>query len=195
MVKYISSNARKAFNANFIPGSGMAIVGLLLFLASCVGVSKSELSRAKAVAESKEQFAANPFGFQLTLENFEAAYGKLLKRQRYTMESIADKSKTDTIYCFYKGNRFFKRKTEVFFFKPMNLEAKPMAGNIYKPEIELRNEIKVGMTRKEFFWRFSDWSYDNSESLTLDSPATGCNFTFVFSRDKLKAIRFTVRKI
>lgn len=161
---------------------------LFVLLTSCAGVSKSELSRAKAIAISKEQFAANPFGFELTLGNFEAEYGKMLKRQRYTLGSPVNTNNTDTIYRFYKG------KTEIFFYKPMKLEAKLMAGNIYKPEIELRNEIKVGMTRKEFFWRFSDWLYDDSDALTLDSPATGCKFTFVFSREKLKAIQIASKQ-
>lgn len=163
----------------------MIIVGPLLLLASCAGVSKSELARAKAIAISKEQFAANPFPFELTLRNFEIHYRKALKRQRYFIESTANSSQTDTIYCFHRG------KTKIFFYKPMKLEAKLIAGNIYKPEVELQNEIRVGISRKEFFWKFTDWLYDESDSLTLESPATECVFTFVFSRDKLKEIRIT----
>lgn len=158
----------------------------MFFLASsCVGVSKSDLTRAKTVVISKEQFAANPFGFDLTLENFEQQYGKILKRQRYFLASPVNESYTDTIYKFHKG------KTEVLFYKPMKLTAKLMAGNITHPEVKLKNDIHTGLTRKEFFWKFSDWTYDSSETVTLNSPATGCSFIFVFSRDKLKTIRIS----
>ena len=164
---------------------GMALLGFLfLFLVPCAGVSKSELSRAKAIAMSKEQFAANPFGFELTLRNFENHYyKKVLKRQRYFIQNMVNSSQTDTIYRYYKG------KTKILFYKPMRLEAKIMGGVIRKPEVELKNEIRVGLSRNEFFWKFTDWLYDESDSLTLESPATGCSFTFVFSRDKLKEIQ------
>ena len=73
----------------------------------------------------------------------------------------------------------------------MRLEAKIMGGVILKPEVELKNGIRVGLSRKEFFSKFTDWPYDESDSLTLESPATGCTFTFVFSRDKLKEIQIS----
>ncbi len=162
---------------------------LLLLMVSCAGVSKSELTRAKTIAISKEQFANNPFGFEPTLHNFENRYGKILKRQRYFLQSTTNPAYTDTIYRFYKG------KTEVFFYKPMQLGAKIVGANIYKPEIELRNEIRVGISRKEFFWKFTDWLYDESDKLTIESPATDCVFTFIFSHDKLKAIKVTGKQI
>ncbi len=167
-----------------VVGWGLLFV-LSLLLFSCVGVSKSELTRAKTFAMSKEQFAARPFGFELTLRNFEAHYGKELKKQRYFLTSPSNASYTDTIYHFSKG------KTKIFFYKPMRLEAKMVGGNIYKPEIKLYNDISVGISRKEFFWKFTDWLYDSSDSLVLESLVTGCTFTFVFSRDKLKSIRIS----
>jgi hypothetical protein len=158
---------------------------LLLLTVSCAGVSKSELTRAKTIAISKEQFAASPFGFELTLANFESHYyrKKVLKRQRYFIENIVNSAQTDTIYRYYKG------KTKILFYKPMRLEAKIMGGTIRKPEVELRNGISVGLSRKEFFWRFTDWTYDESDSLAIESPATGCTFTFIFRRDRISEIQ------
>ena len=157
---------------------------LLMLLISCAGVSKSESSRTETVAISKAQFAVQPFGFELTLRNFENHYyKKVLKRQRYFIQSMANSSQTDTIYRYYKG------KTKILFYKPMRLEAKIMGGVILKPEVELKNGIRVGLSRKDFFSKFTDWPYDESDSLTLESPATGCTFTFVFTRDKLKEIQ------
>jgi len=156
---------------------------LLMLLVSCAGVSKGE-SRAETVAISKAQFAAHPFGFELTLRNFENHYyKKVLKKQRYFIQNMANSSQIDTIYRYYKG------KTKILFYKPMRLEAKIMGGVILKPEVELKNGIRVGLSRKVFFSKFTDWPYDESDSLTLESPATGCTFTFVFSRDKLKEIQ------
>ncbi len=155
----------------------------LITLSSCAGVSKSELTRAKTIAISKEQFAANPFGFEPSPKSVETHYGKILKKQRYFMTNPVNAAQTDTIYRFYKG------KTEIFFYKPMKLEAKLVGGNIYMPEIKLQNDICVGIDRKEFFWKFTDWVYDSADSLKIQSTATGNTFTFVFSRDKLKSIR------
>ena len=159
---------------------------LVLFMISCAGVSKSELTRAKTIAISKEQFIASPFGFELNLKNFENHYKKKLKRQRFFIQNMANSSQTDTIYRFYKG-----RKTKILFYKPAGLEAKIMGGTIRKPEVELRNGIRVGLSRKEFFWKFSDWLYDESDKLTIESPAAGCSFVFIFSRDKLKDIQIS----
>ena len=132
--------------------------GLFIFLlSSCAGVSDRELTRAKTIAISKEQFSDNPFGFELTLRNFENHYAKVLKKQRYFIENMANSSQTDTIYRFYKG------KTKIFFYKPMKLDAKFMAGNVFHPEFELQNGIRVGLGRKEFFWKFTDWLYRSEE--------------------------------
>ncbi len=163
---------------------GRVGVGLLiLLLASCAGVSKSELTRAKTIAISKEQFAASPFGFELTLHNFENHYKKVLKRQRYFIQNINNSAQTDTIYRYYRG------KSKILFYKPMRLEAKIIGGTIRKPEVELRNGIRVGLSRKEFFWKFTDWLYDESDSLTIESPVAGCTFTFIFKHDKIKEIQ------
>ena len=147
---------------------------------------------AQTVPVSKEQFATHPFGIKLTLLNFENQYKKVLKRQKYFIQNMANSSQTDTIYSFYKG------KTKILFYKPMRLEAKIVGGTIRQPKVELTNGIRVGLTRKEFFGKFTDWLYDESDNLTLESPASGCNFTFVFSRDQLKEIKIagkgTVRK-
>jgi hypothetical protein len=156
-------------------------------MSSCAGVSKAELTRAKTIAISKEQFAASPFGFELSIRNFDTHYcrTKKLKRQRYFIKNAYNSAQLDTIYNYYKG------KTKIIFYKPMHLEARIMGGVILKPEIELRNEIRVGLSRKEFFWKFTDWRYDESDSLSIESPANGCAFTFVFQRDRIHEIQIT----
>ncbi|MDR1673648.1 MAG: hypothetical protein LBS09_09365 [Bacteroidales bacterium] len=146
---------------------------------SCAGVSNSELKRAKTVAYGKEQFAANPFGFELTVENLMRHYGKSLKMDHYLMQQ------PDEIY------RFFKGKTEIMFLQPYREEMKVVSGDIYSSAVKLYNGICTGMSRKEFFWKFSDWTYDSADTLTIHSPATGCMFKFVFVKDKLKSIHIT----
>lgn len=166
---------------------GWVVAISLLLLASCVGVPKSELTRAKTIAISKEQFAANPFGFELTTGNFDNHYKNIFKLQKYTLTNPTNNN-IDTIYRFHKG------KTEMIFYKPMKLNARLVGGNIYRSTVKLKNEISVGISRKEFFWKFSDWLYDSSESLVLESPETGSVFTFVFARDKLKTIRIASKQ-
>jgi hypothetical protein len=163
----------------------------LLFLVSCASVPKNKQGNSGTAAVtttttiSREEFAANPFGFRVTIKNFETNYRKVLKRQRYFIENSSNASQIDTIYSYYKF------RTKVFFYKHGHFEGRLMGGKIRKPQVELNNGIRVGLTRKEFFGKFSDWSYDESKRLTLDAPAIGCKFTFVFSRNILKEIKFT----
>ena len=160
---------------------------LVLFL-SCAGISKAEQEQ-QMMPISKSEFADKPFGFDLTLTNFEENYKGVLKRQRY-FRTIHYTGNVDTIYSFYKG-----KKTKILFYKYGRFEARLMGGKIRKPKVELHNSIRTGLSRREFFAKFTDWHYDDSNILTLDSPATRCTFTFVFSRsNKLKEIRFTVRQ-
>ena len=168
----------------------ISFTAYILLSASYAATLKSETVFADTVAISKAEFAASPFGFRLTLDNFENIYAKTLKRQRYFMRNETNSSQIDTIYRFRKG------KTKIFFYKPGRgrYDGMIMGGVIRMPQVELNNGIRTGISRKEFFGKFSDWFYDESDSLTLESPATACTFTFVFSRNKLKEIKITVGK-
>jgi hypothetical protein len=161
--------------------SGLCTI-IWLAMVACVGVSNNELSRAKTIAYSKEQFAALPFGFELTVENIERHYGKALKVEHYLIND-----QPEEIY------RFFRGKTEIFFLKPHQSDVQVVSGNIYLSTVKLNNGICVGISRKEFFWKFSDWLYDSAETLTLHSPAIGCSFKFVFAKNKLKSIHIDNR--
>ena len=160
---------------------------VLFFSCSCASIPKGEQFDVP-VTISREEFAAKPFGFDLTIRNFEENYKNVLKRQRYFM-TMPNTGRVDTIYRFYKG-----KKTGVFFHKYGRFDGRIMGGKIRKPQIELNNGIRTGMSREEFFRKFSDWEYNASNNLTIESPATRCTFTFVFSRNKLKEIKFAVKK-
>jgi hypothetical protein len=154
-----------------------------LVLVSCAGVSKNELTRAKSIACTKEQFAAQPFGFELTVENIEKYYKPLLRREHYLVNE-----QPEEVF------RFFKGQTELLFVKPYNSPLEAMSGNIHTSKIKLMNDICVGMSRKEFFWKFSDWQYDEADMLVIQSSATGCSFHFVFSKDKLRSVKIVNRR-
>ncbi|MDR1865752.1 MAG: hypothetical protein LBR08_09320 [Bacteroidales bacterium] len=153
------------------------LCALCCVAAACAGVSGSELTRAKTIANSREQFAALPFGFVPTVENLERHYGKTLRMQRYVINN-----RQGIAYRYSKGN------TELVFLQSGKGEIEALSGSIYTSRIKLKNDIAVGLSRKEFFWKFSDWLYDSSDVLFIHSPATGCSFKFVFSNDKLKSI-------
>jgi hypothetical protein len=147
---------------------------------SCVGVSKSELVRAKTVACTRAQFVAQPFGFDLTVENLERYYGKMLQKEHFLMDGQPEEA-----YRFSKGRTSFLFRQS--YRKPLEL----MSAEIHTPKISLMNGIRIGMSRKEFFWKFSDWLYDSADMLNLSSPETGYFYHFAFSNDKLKYIKIT----
>jgi hypothetical protein len=149
-------------------------------LVSCVGVSKSELIRAKTVAYTREQFAARPFGFDLTVENLERYYGKTLRKEHYLIEGQPE-----------EAYRFSKGRTGLLFRQSYRQPLELISAEIYSSKISLMNGICVGMSRKEFFWKFSDWLYDSADLLNLSSPETGYFYHFAFSKDKLKYIKIT----
>ena len=156
----------------------------LLMLASCASIPRGEQTNNPV---SMEEFAAKPFGFDLTLRNFEENYKDVLKRQRYFM--TVSSGNVDTLYNYYKG-----KNTKILFHKYGRFDGRLVGGKIRKPQIELNNGIRTGLSRKEFFGKFTNWEYDESDSLTLESPATRCKFTFIFSRDRLKEIKFSVNR-
>ena len=164
---------------------GVWIIGFSLFLlASCASIPKGEQEYLMPI--SKDEFAAKPFGFELTLRNFEENYKHILKRQRYFMP--VSSGNVDTLYSYYKG-----KKTTILFHQYGRFDGRLVGGKIRKPQIELNNGIRTGLTRREFFDKFTDWYYDESDNLTLESPATRYTFTFVFKRNKLKEIKFAVK--
>ncbi|MDR2037814.1 MAG: hypothetical protein LBQ60_07820 [Bacteroidales bacterium] len=164
-----------------LPSRIYVLCALVFF--SCAGVSNSELTRAKTIAQSKEQFAANPFGFEITVDNFQHHYGNILKQEYYLITNQENELAVK-IYWFHKG------KTEIRITQTDRL----MSADIYDTKIKLKNDIHVGLSRKEFFWKFTDWMYDSADSLTLFSADAGCTFTFVFSKDKLKSIHIENRQ-
>jgi hypothetical protein len=150
---------------------------------SCAGVSNTELMRAKTIACTQQQFAAQPFGFELTVENVTQQYKSALKLEHYLIDGQPE-----------EAYRFFKGQTELLFHKVYNAPLEVISGEIHTSKIKLMNGICVGMSRKEFFWKFSDWQYDNADALMLHSPTTGCSFHFVFVKDKLKTIKIVNRQ-
>ena len=160
------------------------IILLCLFVhASCASIPKVEQEYVAPI--SKNEFAAKPFGFDLTLRNFEENYKHVLKRQRYFMP--VQSGNVDTLYSYYKG-----KNTKILFHQYGRFDGRLVGGKIRKPQIELNNGIRTGLTRREFFDKFTDWYYDESDIIILESVATRYTFTFVFRRNKLKEIKFIV---
>ncbi|MDR1666543.1 MAG: hypothetical protein LBS03_02465 [Bacteroidales bacterium] len=149
-------------------------------LVACVGVSKNELIRAKTVACTREQFAAQPFGFDLTIENFERYCGKTLRKEHYLMDGQPA-----------EAYRFFKGRTDFLFRQAYQMPLELISAEIHTSKVSMANGICVGMTRKAFFWKFSDWLYDSADLLSLSSPETGYFYHFAFAKDKLRYIKIT----
>ena len=168
--------------------NSVLILYVLMSISACaVFPKKTYIGEVKTV--NLEEFAAKPFGFVLTLKNFEENYKKTLKRQRYFVENLANPAQTDTIYTFYKG-----KKTKIIFYQQRHFDGRLMGGRIRNQKVELNNGIRTGLTRREFFEKFADWEYTEDDTLIIESPATGSAFSFSFSRNKLKEINITIAR-
>ena len=150
---------------------------LMLILSNCKSVQKTSQSIEKI---SKEKFLEKPFGFKETIKDFsnnsvvKFKTEKLLNRNRHYPE------KTDTIYKFYY------KKSEVFFYKTHTGKEFLLAGKIMNKQIELVNQIFVGIPKTDFKNRFSENLEIKGDSIQM--LGTGTKYTFIFKKDKLYRI-------
>jgi len=131
----------------------------------------------------KEIFIIKPFGYEPTIKNFKANLPSSFKLQVYSMKNLHNPSIIDTIY------RFHQRKSELFIYKNVNNKELFFAGNIYTDKIELRNGVKVGMARNDFFQCFSNLKPNAKDTIRISSKRATNSVNFIFKNNKLTVIK------
>lgn len=131
-------------------------------------------------AISQRQFLENPFGFKESIENFSS-----LTRPKFNTKKLLRKNKhypekTDTIY------QLIYKNSEIFFYKTHQGKEFLLAGKVLNKQIELKNGIRVGITKDEFKSRFSDDLKFKADSLQMIGEGT--KYTFIFGKGKLNRI-------
>jgi hypothetical protein len=166
--------------------TNLSLVKLFLFilLASCVAKRTVKPLPFESNVMEKEIFIAKPFGYAPTIKNFSTYLPASYKTQVYSMKNIHNPTLTDTIYKFYK------KKTELLVLKSAHKRELFFSGSIYDHHITLQNGVTAGMTRKEFFGRFTDLKPTTKDTVRLSSKQALNSVNFIFNGDKLKVVKF-----
>lgn len=128
---------------------------------------------------SQKEFLEKPFGFKKSIENFSNNSNAQFKTQKLLRKNKHYPKKTDTIYqlTYKKSKIFFKTYLGKKFL---------LTGNILNRQIELKNGIRIGITKDEFIKRFSNELKLNKDSLKMIGEGT--KYTFIFDKEKLYRI-------
>ena len=152
---------------------------IFVLLIGIVGCT-SQKSTIETSPVSQEEFLESPFGFHENIENFSQISNPRFHVQKLLRKNKHYPSKTDTIYQFTYKN------SEVFFYKTHTGKEFLLAGKIVNKQVELKNDIHVGISKEDFINTFSDDLQIKSDSLQM--VGDGTKYTFVFDKKKLKRI-------
>ncbi len=152
---------------------------IIILVVSLIGCSTQKtIIEYKSI--SQQEFLESPFSFKESIENFtnitrpKFNTKKLLRKNKHYPE------KTDTIY------QFTYKKSEIFFYKTHQGQEFLLAGKVVNKQIELKNGIRVGITKDEFKSRFSNNLKFKADSLQMIGEGT--KYTFIFDKGKLYRI-------
>lgn len=139
----------------------------------------------KAMISVKE-ITENPWPFEISPAAIQDHYGDILKKEKYTLKNRFNRSQKDTII------RFFKGKTEIFFYQPFNNAAFFLAANVYDKHIKLKGEIAPGKTSGDFY-KVVSYPAVNSDSIKISLPEGAFNTTLILKKDIIHHIKIEAR--
>ena len=152
-------------------------------LAGCSGLSQMERQRAGVIPISKGSFLNEPFSYEPGYKFFLSRNSSILTSRMITLANAQDSLLTDTFY------HFSDKRADIYFVHDTKKGHPLFTADIMHPDIKLLTQsIRPGLTRSEFFWRFSDWAQEPGDTLVLNSARTGYVFSFIFSKDVLNEI-------
>jgi hypothetical protein len=169
-------------NSNFVRHCAVNLLIMMVFMA-CASHLNIKKSTIEIKPLDKEAFIFNPFGYEPNIKNFSAFLPSNYKLQIYTTKNKFYPNIVDSIF------RFYHKKNELFVYKTNSKRELFMAGNIYDHNIILHNGVKIGMERNDFFKCFNDLKTDLKDTLRISSKHGANSYNFIFSDDKLKAIK------
>ncbi len=157
---------------------------LVVFLNACVNKSffkaKSTVVRTPI---SKEAVLANPFGYKPTIKNLSINLLPYYNLQIYSIRNIHNPQVSDTIY------RFYRKKSELFIYKTITGRELLFAANIFDSKVVLKNGVRVGVTKEEFYNSFTNLKPITSDTVIIGSKKAATTQRFLFKHNKLDAIK------
>ncbi len=140
----------------------------------------------KNSAVSVKEFTDNPFPFEMNLEQLEKYYGDYLKKEKYTKKNRFAPTQKDTIV------RFFKGKTEFFFYQPYNGKPLFVAANIFDKRIKIKGDIATTMTSRELFNKIT-YPDTGSDTIKISLPEGAYKVSMVLKDEKIYHIKIEAR--
>ncbi len=162
---------------------GIVTLIISVVLASCSTKKLVKTPLIDAKPQDKEVFILKPLGYEPTIKNFKTNLPSSFKLQVYSMKNIHNPAITDTIY------RFHQKNSEFFIYKNITNRELFFAGNIYTPKIQLKNGVKVGMSKVDFFRCFSNLKSNPKDTIRISSKKAANSVNFIFKDDKLNIIK------
>jgi hypothetical protein len=130
---------------------------------------------------SQSEFLKSPFGFEENIANFQNITKPKFKTEKVLRKNKHYPEKTDTIYKFKYKN------SSIFFYKTHLNQEFLLVGKIINKQIQLKNGIRIGITKNDFIARFNknlNWQNDSLELI-----GEGTKYTFIFESDHLSKIK------
>jgi hypothetical protein len=155
---------------------------LTIFFNGCSLINNRTITKGDYKVVKKEQLVFYPFTFEPTVANFCTHFKPSYKLKIFTKKNTFYPSAIDSIY------RFSYKKSELFIYKAYERELF-VGGSIFDNIVVLRNGIRVGISRKDFFSCFSDLKSSTDDTIRITSKKGINSFNFIFKKDKLKAIK------
>jgi hypothetical protein len=138
-------------------------------------------------AVSAKDFTDNPWTFEPSVAAMEAKYGDFLKKEKFTVKNRFNPSQKDTIIKFFRG------KTEIFFYRPYNGEPLFFTANIYDKKISLKGGISTLMPASELYKKIA-YPESNSDTLLISLPDGAYKTTMIFKEKKVFQIKIEAAK-
>lgn len=130
---------------------------------------------------SQSEFLDSPFGMKESIANFQSITKPKFKTEKVLRKNKHYPEKTDTIY------KFKYKKSSVYFYKTHLNQEFLLVGKIIDKQIQLKNGIRIGITKNDFKARFNESLNWQNDSLELIGEGT--KYTFIFEKDHLSKIK------
>jgi len=138
---------------------------------------------AGALYIEDEDFASNPFGFPMTVNELQKRYGNLFITGKELIDNIHEEDLTDTIYTFTY------HQTSITVYKSAYQDILQSAV-IRNKDIPLNRNIFIGMTKKVFSQSFHSLNENCPDYLEVGNAENTSVYAFTFKNERLHEVRY-----
>jgi hypothetical protein len=130
-----------------------------------------------------EDFASNPFGFTMSVEEIQKRYSDVFVTEKDPVENIHEEDVTDTVYTF----RYHQTIISVYKSSEQDILQSAV---IRDKDILLKRNIYIGMTKKAFAQGFNNLSENCPDYLEVGNAENTSVYGFSFKNSRLHEVRY-----